>query len=691
MIFGFLYSSEEIDRIQKAISKENLKWKAAENWVTKLPLKERRLLLGYSFDPAQAAYVQQVELSEVEDLPLKFDWRNNDGNWITPVKNQGQCGSCWDFSAVAQVEAWWKISNNSDDMLDLSEQFILSCGDNGGCNGDAIGTALDFIEMNGIPPETCLEYQASDTVPCISVGANYEDSLTFISGWGYITTDKAIVKNIKNAIYRHPVSASFDVYSDFYAYSGGVYEHLDTATYEGGHAILIVGWDDSERSWLCKNSWGTSWGESGYFRIKWGECNIGTYSPFIHEEIISTPSLVFSPKSVDLILTAGDSADVVFTVKNNGTGNLECSVIDNIVQNMFHIDDFQSYDGSSWWCGTSDIGGYNNSWLQYLLTPLLDLSGTTQPKLTWKGKWAVEDTSGAELPYDGWDGCNVWISTDGLNTYNIIEPLSPRYNCENLYSFSGPECWNLGSPIPGWGGNSNGWIDIEFDLSLYCEDSVVIAWAFASDQGQCTINDTSLTGFSVDGILIKDGSNLIYQNSADSIGGMHTVGYGGVTAQWIEINSDDLIITSGDSISVNVKILTADVEPGEYKIYLNFLSNDETVVDNVATINLIITPTVVPIRPSENDRAPSRFKLDQNYPNPFNPVTTFSYRLPEESTVDLSIFNFRGQLIQQLVTGRQEVGVHTIQWNAERFPSGIYFYRLKAGKNTQTRKCILLK
>lgn len=172
LIFGFLYSSEEIDRIQKAISKENLKWKAAENWVTKLPLKERRLLLGYSFDPAQAAYVQQVELSEVEDLPLKFDWRNNDGNWITPVKNQGQCGSCWDFSAVAQVEAWWKISNNSDDMPDLSEQFILSCGDNGGCNGDAIGTALDFIEMNGIPPETCLEYQASDTVPCISVAAN---------------------------------------------------------------------------------------------------------------------------------------------------------------------------------------------------------------------------------------------------------------------------------------------------------------------------------------------------------------------------------------------------------------------------------------------------------------------------------------------------------------------------------------
>jgi hypothetical protein len=152
-----------------------------------------------------------------------------------------------------------------------------------------------------------------------------------------------------------------------------------------------------------------------------------------------------------------------------------------------------------------------------------------------------------------------------------------------------------------------------------------------------------------------------------------------------------LIITSGDSISVNVKILTADVEPGEYKIYLNFLSNDETVVDNVATINLIITPTVVAIKSSENNLTASQFRLDQNFPNPFNPVTTFSYRLPEESTVDLSIFNFRGQLVQQLVTGRQEVGVHTIQWNAERFPSGIYFYRLKAGKNTQTRKCILLK
>jgi hypothetical protein len=68
-----------------------------------------------------------------------------------------------------------------------------------------------------------------------------------------------------------------EVYDDFYSYRNGVYARTSGASYEGGHAVLIVGYDDGDNCWICKNSWGTGWGENGYFKIRRGNCSIGTY------------------------------------------------------------------------------------------------------------------------------------------------------------------------------------------------------------------------------------------------------------------------------------------------------------------------------------------------------------------------------------------------------------------------------
>ena len=88
---------------------------------------------------------------------------------------------------------------------------------------------------------------------------------------------------------------------------------------------------------------------------------------------------------------------------------------------------------------------------------------------------------------------------------------------------------------------------------------------------------------------------------------------------------------------------------------------------------------------------PDDFQISQNYPNPFNPMTTISYQLPEAAHVTLSIYNLKGQLVTELVSGYQNSGIHDVQWNAQSMSSGIYVYQLKAGEFTKVRKCMLLR
>jgi hypothetical protein len=88
---------------------------------------------------------------------------------------------------------------------------------------------------------------------------------------------------------------------------------------------------------------------------------------------------------------------------------------------------------------------------------------------------------------------------------------------------------------------------------------------------------------------------------------------------------------------------------------------------------------------------PLTYRFDKNYPNPFNPTTTFRFALPERTHVDLYVYNLRGQLMTRLLNNNREAGVHEIRWDAQDFPSGIYFVRLSTEAFTKTQKVTLLK
>ncbi|MBN2103722.1 hypothetical protein JW835_06755, partial [bacterium] len=226
LVVPLFSSNSDIDQINRAIKNKGAKWTAGENWVTRLSKEERRALCGAVLEPEDVSIAPQAHFEQV-DLPEQFDWRDNNGNWVTPVKNQGDCGDCWNFSAIAQVEAWWKIYNtNPDSMIDLSEQFVLSCGSAGSCNGGYMWGALEFIRMVGVPSEACMPYEVDDAVPCSSACTDWQNEAVIIPGWGWVTMEEIYVDAVKQAVYRSPVSAGMLGYQDFGYYSEGVYEHV---------------------------------------------------------------------------------------------------------------------------------------------------------------------------------------------------------------------------------------------------------------------------------------------------------------------------------------------------------------------------------------------------------------------------------------------------------------------------------
>ena len=211
------------------------------------------------------------------NLPPSWDWRNvNGSDWTTPIKDQEQdkCGSCWAFGALAGLESDIKIWKNNPMLdVDLSEQYMLSCSP-GSCNGWYIDRTVKWIKTNGSITESCFEYEANDTIPCEDKCADWRNMLIGVDGYLKVAVN---ITAIQSALIQYgPLPATMNVYSDFYPnFTGGVY-HYTNGTFVFGHVVTIVGYDTTgeEGYWICKNSWGSAWGEQGWFRIAFGQCKI---------------------------------------------------------------------------------------------------------------------------------------------------------------------------------------------------------------------------------------------------------------------------------------------------------------------------------------------------------------------------------------------------------------------------------
>jgi len=197
-------------------------------------------------------------------FPDSVDWRKE--NAVTSVKNQGQCGSCWSFSAAGAMEGAWAIATG--ELVNLSEQQLMDCSTryvNFGCNGGEMDHAFGYAIDNGM----CLD----DEVPYLAESSSCSDQekacdrSAIFSSCTDVTSRNEIA--LREVIHFTPASVAIEADTKvFQFYKGGVITSSDCGTMLD-HGVLVVGYgnDNGQDYWLVKNSWGADWGENGYVRI----------------------------------------------------------------------------------------------------------------------------------------------------------------------------------------------------------------------------------------------------------------------------------------------------------------------------------------------------------------------------------------------------------------------------------------
>ena len=276
----------DLAQLQKEIKQKKFKWRAGKTRFVELPMATFRRYLGLRLPDEKTRLEYRTKSRLVpapRALPVAIDWRDHQTqNWITDIRDQGQCGSCVAFGTVAAMEAMWNIlQKNPSADLDLSEAHLFFCGGSCGCSfGWLIPPAVEYATQHGVSVEKCFPYQDHD-MACNLCADWMKQSYRIVKSKELVT---ALERKEWLAKYG-PIIAAMDVYDDFMTYSGGVYQYV-SGDLAGGHCISIVGYDDKQGCWICKNSWGTDWGEigglstqRGWFRIAYGQCGIDADHP----------------------------------------------------------------------------------------------------------------------------------------------------------------------------------------------------------------------------------------------------------------------------------------------------------------------------------------------------------------------------------------------------------------------------
>jgi len=274
--FGKAYNGDDEYAARKAIYEENMKYIEAEN------AKGNSFTLGetqftdLTNEEFKAQYVNGYKsaAARLGDLPYlgehqttqstgTVDWTTKGA--VTPVKNQGQCGSCWAFSTTGGLEGAWQI--NAGQLISMSEQQFVDCDkSSAGCNGGNMGSAFTWAESQNVATESSYPYKAVDGT-CTS---SFSTAIPKGGVTGYKSVGslffKATVAKLESAIDLNPVSIAIEAdQSVFQHYTGGILDSGCGTSLD--HGVLAVGYDSSAGYWKVKNSWGTSWGDNGYIKL----------------------------------------------------------------------------------------------------------------------------------------------------------------------------------------------------------------------------------------------------------------------------------------------------------------------------------------------------------------------------------------------------------------------------------------
>lgn len=271
---------ETKEKIAKHNANESHSYKLGLNHMADWTQEERSKLSGFRHDPVHHELRQEAAkddpflralLDDATRLPEYVDWRKIPGR-VTPVKNQGQCGSCWAFATTGVLEGQQLARNLTKDgkLVSLSEQDLVDCSDNDfGCDGGIMSLALtDVSKMGGIESEKDYPYVSPAHSEC-----KFDKKKAVLTDSGSVDLPQYDEETLKTVVAKFgPVAVAIEATESMISYKEGVFDDT-TCTDQLNHGVLVVGYGVDAlhgNYWIIKNSWSKKWGENGYMKLKRG-------------------------------------------------------------------------------------------------------------------------------------------------------------------------------------------------------------------------------------------------------------------------------------------------------------------------------------------------------------------------------------------------------------------------------------